>query len=344
MPWGFPFPVRSVVVDTLAAGPRFPAAPNERMLVAPPETQRRCASAGLAWGENAMKIVVAGATGKLGRLVIDGLLQNVPASQMVAAVRHPEKAVDLAARGVDVRHVDASRPETLKAAFSGTQKALLISSAEENALAWHQAVLEAAKKAHIRLLVYTSMLHAEESHLRAAAVHRATERLLRASGLTHVILRNGLYLENFTEQAVLALENGAVIGNASEGRVAGASRADYAAAAVAVLTGTGHENKIYELVGDKPFGMADLADEISRIAGKQVGYEDLTPEDHGVLLVAAGLPAERAEMLVDVHLAISRGEMTARAEDLRRLIGRPTTTLAGALAAALPQAPGSVPA
>lgn len=287
-----------------------------------------------------MKIVVTGATGKLGRLVVEGLLKKVPASQLVLAVRSPDKATVLAALGAEVREADYTRPETLKAALAGTQKLLLISSsAMADRFAHHKVVIDAAKRAGVRLVVYTSLLHADKSGLALAAEHKATEQYLRASGIPYVILRNGWYTENFTENITSVLENGALVGSARDGRVAAASRADYAAAAVEVLTGKGHENKVYELAGDKPFSMSDLAAEISLRSGKTIAYEDLSHDEHNEMLLAFGVPEPLADLLVDADHAISRGELNDASGELHRLIGRPTTPLAEAVAHALGAAP-----
>lgn len=282
-------------------------------------------------------ILVTGATGKLGGLVIQQLLQKVPGNQIVAAVRDPGKAADLAKLGVRVRLADYDRPATLESALAGVDKVLLISASEPaGRLARHRAVVDAAKKAGVRLLVYTSILHAASSTLALAAGHRATEEAIRASGLPFVLLRNGWYIENYTENLGPMLAHGAVLGSSGDGRVAGAARADFAAAAVAVLTGGGQENRIYELGGDVPFSMADLAAEVSRRAGKPVVYRDLRPADYRAELVGAGVPAPFADLLVDSSIGIAGGELDDESGDLRRLIGRPTTRLADAVAAVLP--------
>jgi NAD(P)H dehydrogenase (quinone) len=231
-------------------------------------------------------ILVTGATGQLGRHVIQQLIQKVPATQIVAAVRDPGKAADLAKLGVHVRLADYDRPDTLASALAGVNKVFLISASElGRRLARHRAVIDAAKKAGVRLLVYTSILRAASSTLALAAEHKATEEAIRASGLPFVFLRNGWYIENYTESLGPVLAHGAVLGSSGDGRVAAATRADFAAAAVAVLTGTGQENRIYELGGDVPFSMADLAAEVSRRAGKPVVYQDLPPADYRNVLV-----------------------------------------------------------
>jgi NAD(P)H dehydrogenase (quinone) len=196
-------------------------------------------------------------------------------------------------------------------------------------------VIDAAKRAGVRLLVYTSILHAPSSTLALAAEHRATEEAIRASGLPFVFLRNGWYIENYTENLGPVLAQGAILGSSGDGRVAAATRADFAAAAVAVLTGAGQENRIYELAGDEPFSMADLAAEVSSRAGKPVAYRDLPPGDYRKVLIGTGAPEPFAELLVDSSVGIGGGALDDESGDLRRLIGHPTTPLAEAVAAAL---------
>jgi NAD(P)H dehydrogenase (quinone) len=281
-------------------------------------------------------IVVTGATGKLGRLVVEGLLKKVPAREIAAAVRSPAKAEALASRGVAIRRADYSKPETLATALAGAEKVLLVSSSEVGQrTAQHAAVVDAAKRAGVRLLAYTSVLHGDASKLALAAEHQATESAIRASGLPWVFLRNGWYVENYTGNLGPALQHGAIVGSAGDGRIAAAARADYAEAAVAVLTSPGHERKAYELAGDRPFTMAELAAEVSRQVGKAIAYRDLPPEQYKAVLTGAGVPGPYAELLVDSDLGIAKGELDDSSGDLRRLIGRPTTPLADAVAAAL---------
>jgi NAD(P)H dehydrogenase (quinone) len=281
-------------------------------------------------------IAVTGATGKLGRLVVEQLLERVPAAQIVAAVRDPAKAKDLAARGVSVRLADYERPETLTAAFQGVSKLLLISSNEVGKrLPQHTAVIAAAKHAKVRLLAYTSILRADSSTLILAHEHRATEQVIRDSGLPFVFLRNGWYLENYTEQLAGALASGAMLGSAKDGRIAAAARADFAAAAAAALTLAGQEQRIYELAGDQSFNMAELAAEVARVSGKAVIYQDLPASAYREALIGFGVPAPFAEVLVDADLGITRGELDDKSHSLSKLIGRPTTSLTAAVSAAL---------
>jgi NAD(P)H dehydrogenase (quinone) len=283
-----------------------------------------------------VRIAVTGATGKLGRLAIEALLARVPPTELVALARDPGKAADLAGRGVAVRQADYDRPETLGPALSGVDKLLFVSASELGKRArQHAGVVEAARRAGVKLVAYTSVLRADSSRLGLAEEHRRTEQMIRDAGLPFVFLRNGWYLENYTENLAPALAHGALLGSAGEGRIAAAARADYAEAAAAVLTGAGHQRRIHELAGDESFTMAQLAAEVARRSGKPVAYRDLSPGDHLAALVAAGLPAPVAEMLVDADQAIRRGELDDPSRDLRRLIGRPTTPLAAAVAAAV---------
>ena len=281
-------------------------------------------------------IVVTGATGKLGRHMIDGLLKTVPAKEIVAAVRSPEKAGDLAARGVQVREADYSRPETLRTALAGAEKVLLISSSEVGQrVPQHTAVIEAAKAAGVSLLAYTSLLRADTTTLVLAPEHVATEKFLLSSGLPYVILRNGWYLENHTEQLAPALQHGAILGAADEGRFASAARGDYAEAAVAVLTGRGYENRVFELAGDSAYTLAELAAEVSTQSGKTVVYRDLPEQEYAAALAGFGLPKPVAEMLAAADRGAAKGELDDHSRELQKLIGRPTTTLAAAVKAAL---------
>jgi NAD(P)H dehydrogenase (quinone) len=287
-------------------------------------------------------IAITGATGQLGMLVVEGLLQKIPANQVIAAVRTPAKASALKQKGVQVRTADYSRSETLAAAFEGAEKVLLISSNEiGQRVAQHQAVIDAAKAAGVQLLAYTSLLHADTSKFLLAADHVATERYLRASGIAFAMLRNGWYFENQTAGIAPALQQGAFIGASKGGRFAAAARADYAAAAVAVLTGEGRENRIYELAGDTAYTRAELAAEVSRQTGKTILYHDL-PEAEYEKILAGFLPPDLARILADAEAKSVDGALDDRSHTLSRLIGRKTTSLADAVAEAL-KAIGTLP-
>lgn len=281
-------------------------------------------------------IVVTGATGQLGRLVIQQLLKSVPAAQVVAAVRSPAKAADVAALGVQVRAADYSQPATLASAFAGASKLLLISSSEVGQRApQHRAAIDAAKAAGVPLIAYTSILRAPTSTIALAAEHLETEKMLAASGIPHVLLRNGWYTENYTGSVDAALAHGAVIGAARSGRIAAAARADYAAAAAAVLLRDGQAGKVYELAGDQAFTMAEFAAEIARQSGKAVAYQDLSEADFKAALVSVGLPDGFAAILAQSSAVSATGELFDDGRQLSALIGRPTTTMADSVAAAL---------
>ncbi|MCD5991252.1 MULTISPECIES: SDR family oxidoreductase [Pseudomonas] len=274
--------------------------------------------------------VITGATGQLGRLVIEKLLASVPAGQIIAAVRSPEKAADLAALGVQVRHADYSQASTLDSAFKGAEKILLISSSEVGQrTAQHQAVIDAAKRANVKLLAYTSVLNADTSLLGLAEEHRQTEAALQKSGVPFVLLRNGWYTENYAAGIPAALEHGAVFGSAADGRISSAARADYADAAVAVLTSAEDQaGRVYELAGDDSYTLSDFAAEVSKQAGKTVPYTDLPQADFQAALVQAGLPGFVADLLSDSDAAAAKGALFDARRQLSALIGRPTTPLA----------------
>ncbi|RFP15392.1 SDR family oxidoreductase [Duganella sp. BJB488] len=281
-------------------------------------------------------IIVTGASGQLGRLVIARLLKTVPAAQIVAAVRDVAKVADLAAQGVQVRRADYADPASLDAAFQGATKVLLISSSELGQRGpQHRNVVDAAVRAKAGLLAYTSVLHADTSPLALAAEHRDTEAAVRASGLPYSLLRNGWYVENYTGGLGAALAHGALAGGAGEGRIAAAARADYADAAAAVLTGAGPVQQVYELAGDQAFTLAELAAELSRQSGRQIPFHNLPQQDYREMLVSVGLPAPLADLIADSDAQAAKGALYDGSGTLGKLIGRPTISLADAVKAAL---------
>lgn len=281
-------------------------------------------------------IIVTGATGQLGRLVIASLLKTVPAAQIVAAVRDVAKAADLAALGVQVRRADYSDPASLDAAFAGAGKVLLISSSElGQRVAQHRNVIAAAVRAKAGLLAYTSVLHADTSALGLAEEHRQTEAAVRASGLSYCLLRNGWYVENYTGGLGAALAHGALAGGAGEGRISAAARADYADAAAAVLASTQAVEQVYELAGDTAFTLGDLAAELSRQSGKDIPFHNLPQQDYRDMLLGFGLPAPLAELIADSDAQAAKGALYDGSGTLGKLIGRPTISLADAVKAAL---------
>ncbi|WP_034945859.1 SDR family oxidoreductase [Erwinia oleae] len=272
-------------------------------------------------------IAVTGATGQLGRLVIEELLKHIPAAEIIAAVRSPEKARDLAATGVQVREADYSRPETLPAAFRGAEKVLLISSSEAGArVPQHQAVIDAAKAAGVQLLAYTSLLHADTTPLGLGGEHRATEKALKESGVPFAILRNGWYTENYAASIAPAVAHGAFIGAAGDGKIASASRVDYARAAVAVLIGRDVANKTFELAGDDAYTLAEFTAEIARQSNKEINYVNLPAAEFAVALKGAGLPDGLADLLADSDAGAAKGALFDDSRTLSKLIAQPTVS------------------
>ncbi|THF85772.1 SDR family oxidoreductase [Deinococcus sp. KSM4-11] len=282
-------------------------------------------------------IAITGATGHLGRLVVQALLnRGVPASSIAALVRDPAKATDLAAQGVHVRQADYTQPDTLGSALTGIHKLLLISSSDmTDRPGQHRNVIEAAKTAGVQLIAYTSILNADTTTMLLAADHQATETALRASGLPFTLLRDGWYFENYTGTLAQTLPHGVMLGAASDGQLTPATRQDYAEAAAAVLATDGHENATYELGGDETFTLDQIAAEISRQSGQPYAYVNQSVPEYTSALIGFGLPAGLAGVLADSDAAIARGDLRTDSGDLRRLIGRPSTSLTDAVAAAL---------
>lgn len=278
-------------------------------------------------------IAVTGATGQLGRLVIEQLKARVAAENIIALVRDPAKAQDL---GVEVRSADYTNPASLETALAGVDSLLLISSNEIGQRAvQHQNVINAAKKAGVQRISYTSLLKADSSILNLAPEHVETEQALKASGLAYTILRNGWYSENYTASVPAAIANQAFYGSAGAGKISSATRADFAEAAAIVLTSEGHEGKTYELAGDTAYTLTDLAAEISRQRGETIPYVDIPEADYAAALKQAGLPDGLAEGLASWDVGASQGALFSEDRTLSDLLGRPTTSLADAVKAAL---------
>jgi NAD(P)H dehydrogenase (quinone) len=282
-------------------------------------------------------IAVTGATGKLGSIVIERMLKRIPAAKIVVAVRNPEKAKEYAAKGISVRRADYSQPETLQPAFADVNKLLLISSSEiGKRYAQHKAVIDAAKAAGVKLIAYTSVLHADSSLLGLAEEHRQTEDAIRQAGIPFVLLRNSWYTENYTGAIPQALQRGALIGCAGSGRISSASRVDYADAAIVVLTSNEDQSgRIYELAGDLSYTLAELASEVTRQSGKEVKYEDMPLQVFKNILLKTGLPEPIAELLADSDAAAAKNALFDDTRELSKLIGRPTTTMSSSVAATL---------
>ncbi|RKT78414.1 NAD(P)H dehydrogenase (quinone) [Terracoccus luteus] len=284
-----------------------------------------------------MTLFVTAATGHLGRLVVDHLLASgVPASEVVAGARRPEALSDLADRGVEVRHADYDDVASLDAAFTGVDRLLFVSGSEVGSrIPQHRNVIDAARRAGVGFVAYTSITRAGDTDLLMADEHRQTEQLLAESGLPHALLRNSWYTENYTGQLATTLEHGAVVGAAGEGRVSATTRDDYAAAAAVVLAGPGHEGAVYELGADEPFTLAEYAATVARVSGREVTYRDLPTDEYAAFLVGAGLPEGYAAVLADSDRGIRDGRLLTGTHDLSRLVGRPTASLEDAVRAAL---------
>jgi NAD(P)H dehydrogenase (quinone) len=284
-----------------------------------------------------MTTAITGATGQLGSLVITDLLERgVAPGEIVAIVRDSAKAASLDERGIIVRVADYSDPAALRSALDGVDKLLLISSSEVGQrVAQHTNVIDAAEAAGVSLIAYTSVLKADTSGISLAPEHLATEERLAASTIPSVLLRNGWYWENYASALPQAIESGTLYGAAGDGRLAAASRADFAAAAAAVLTLDDQGGKTYELGGDERLTYAEFAKLIGEVAGKDVAYADLPENDYAAALAGAGLPQPVATMLAGADASISRGELDTDSGDLQTLIGRPSTPVADILKTAI---------
>lgn len=280
-------------------------------------------------------IIVTGATGHYGRHVVQHLLRHgVPADRIVAAVRTPARAADLAALGVPIRLADYDQPTTLAAAFTGAEKILLVSStgSDQARITQHRAVIEAADHSGAILLAYTSVTAAPTNPMSLARVHRDTEQALADSGLPTVVLRNGWYTENHTAAVREALTRGSIAGCAGTGRIASASRSDLAEAAAVVLTLDDQAGRIYDLTGDTAWSMPELAAEVTAQSGAPVSYADMPPEQYRQILTQAGLPTPAIELIVDADTHISQGALAHVTDNLRQLLERPTTPMASTVA------------
>ena len=283
-----------------------------------------------------MKIAITGATGQLGNLVIEQLLQLTAAQNIVALVRNIDKAEHFKTQGIELREFDYDRPETLVPALLGIDKLLLISANEiGRRTPQHQAVIDAAKVAGVPYLAYTSLLRADTSPLGLAQEHRETEKLIQDSGITYTFLRNNWYSENYLAGVAHTIEIGTLFGAAQDGRISSASRIDYAEAAAKVLTSTGHENKTYELAGSESFSLSDLATFIGQAVNKDIIYQNLSAEEYTQGLTQAGLPAGLVDVIVDADIQTIQGAMYSDSKDLEQLIGHKTTSIQDAIKAAL---------
>ena len=274
-------------------------------------------------------IAITGATGQLGHLVLQNLLKTTAASQIVAIVRNPAKAEALSQQGIVVRQADYTDEAAFTAALQGVDKLLLISSSEVGQRTpQHRNVIHAAKAAGVKFIAYTSLLHADKSPLGLHVEHVETEKMLADSGIPYALLRNGWYTENYLASAPPALEHGVFIGAAGDGKIASATRADYAEAAARVIAEEGHAGNVYELAGDEAWTLSELAAALSKQSGKNVVYQNLSEADFAAALKSVGLPAGLADMLADSDVGAAKGGLFDDSRTLSALIGRPTTPLA----------------
>jgi NAD(P)H dehydrogenase (quinone) len=284
-----------------------------------------------------MPFLITGATGHLGRLVVEQLLAvGVPAGDIIATGRATDKIKDLADRGVQVRAMEFGDLGAVRAAVANADRVLLVSGMDPGGrVAQHRNVIDAAREAGAGLVAYTSIVNAGTTTIRLAADHQATEQLLRDSGLPYVLLRNSWYHENYTDRLPAFLAQGAIPGSAGEGRISAAGRADYAAAAVRVLTTDGHAGQAYELGSDEPFTLAQLAAEISAQSGREVRYVDLPEAEYAKALKEHGVPELMADMIAETDAAAAHGTLYTASGHLTALAARPATTLSAAVGAAL---------
>nr|WP_314142881.1 SDR family oxidoreductase [uncultured Rhodococcus sp.] len=284
-----------------------------------------------------MTTAVTGATGNLGGLVVDALIERgLAPAEIVAVVRNADKASPLAERGVVVRVADYSDSAAMTAALAGVDKLLLVSGSEVGQrIAQHTNVIEAAEAAGVGLIAYTSLLAADTSGVSLAPEHKATEERLAASSIPAVFLRNGWYWENYLGSLAQTIEGGVLLGAAGNGKLAAASRVDFAAAAAAVLTLDDQGGKIYELGGDERLTYAELAAVISEISGKSIVYKNVSESEYAAILQGAGLPDFVATMLASADAGIERGELDTDSGDLHALIGRASTPVSDVLRTAV---------
>ncbi|MCC3378422.1 SDR family oxidoreductase [Paenibacillus farraposensis] len=275
-----------------------------------------------------MKIALTGATGQFGSIVTETLLASVSTENLIVSVRNPEKAESLRARGVDVRHGDFDKPETLDQAFAGVDRLLIVSADGDNdtRIRQHKAAVDAAVRARVSFIAYTSVVNATDSTLFLAPVHRITEEFIRESGIPYSFLRNNWYLENEagTIQAVLA--GAPWLTSAGSGKVGWATRADYAQAAAAVLSGEGHENTIYELSG-KPITQEELAAILAVVLGKDVPVQQVDDAAYAKTMLGAGVPEAAIPIVVGIQQAIREGALDVVSSDFEKLLNRPLTPL-----------------
>lgn len=279
-----------------------------------------------------MKLLVTGATGKLGTKIVDALLKTVPANQLAVSVRNPEKAEGIKTRGVEVRQGDFDRPETLDTAFKGIDRLLIISADGDNEtrIRQHTNAVAAAERAGVKFIVYTSIGNAQESKNMLAPTHKATEEAILKTGIPYSFLRNNWYLENESSSIQGVLAGAPWVTSAGTGKVGWALQQDYAEAAAAVLAGNGHENTIYELSG-KLFTQEEFASALSAVLGKEVPVQQVDDASYAEIMKGAGVPEFLIPFLVGIQKDIREGTLEIESSDFEKLLGRPATPLSEGL-------------
>lgn len=280
-----------------------------------------------------MKIGITGATGQLGQLVVQKLKEKKTGAKLIALVRNPEQAASLK---IEARTFDYDQPDALPQALEGIDHLVFISGSEIGKReAQHYHVIEAAKQAHVKKIAYTSLLHADTSSMILAPEHLATEKMLQDSGIPHTILRNGWYTENYTAGLKSAIEQGAIIGSAGDGKISSATREDYAEALAETIINDDHTGKTYELAGDQTYTMQDLAAEVSKQTGKNIEFVNLPEEQYAEKLQQVGLPEGMAKAFASLDYSASKNDLYNQDQMLSKLIKRPTTQLHQAVKQAL---------
>ncbi|WP_413367191.1 SDR family oxidoreductase [Lysinibacillus sp. 3P01SB] len=279
-----------------------------------------------------MKLLVTGATGKFGTKVVETLLKTVPAGQLSVSVRTPEKAKELQAHGVEVRHGDFNYPETLDSAFAGVERLLIISADGDNEtrIRQHANAVAAAERAGVKFIAYTSITSAQESTNLFAPTHKATEDAIKKTGIPYSFLRNNWYLENEIPSIQGVLAGAPWVTSAGNGKVGWALQQDYAEAAAAVLSENGHENTIYELSG-KPFTQEEFASVLGNLLGKEVPIQQVDDAAYADIMKAAGVQDFVIPLLVDIQRSIREGSLDIESNDFEKVIGRPATPINEAL-------------
>jgi NAD(P)H dehydrogenase (quinone) len=279
-----------------------------------------------------MKILVTGATGQLGSQIVEALLKIIPANELAVSVRNPEKATELRARGVDVRHGDFDKPETLDAAFSGVDRLLIISTFGDHEIIMrqHRNAVAAAERAQVKFIAYTSITNTSESKFFLAPLHRAREEAIMETGIPYSFLRNNWYLENEIGSIQGAIAGAPWITSAGTGKIGWVLRQDLAEATAHVLTGEGHENTVYELSG-KLLTQAELVSALGDILGKEVPVQQVDDTAYANIMKEAGIPEAYLPMLVNTQKGIRERGLEIESNDLEKLLGRPATPINEAL-------------